>query len=246
MVTRRRPISRLEGFSDAVFAFSATLLVVSLDVPTTLGELLSDLRGFVAFGVSFAVLVALWTVHRAFFRRYGLADGWTTFLNACFLFVVLYYVYPLKFLARGLAFMFLGVTETDGRQPISSIDELGTLFLLYSLGFAALFLCVALLYRHARRRADELDLSVAERIEAKSLWRNYLIMAAAGLLSAALARLGWGLEWALPGWIYFVIGPLCWWNGFRSQRELERATRGTGSAAATVSSPAANGGSDTR
>ena len=33
---RHRDVSRLEGFSDAVFGFALTLLVVSLEVPETM------------------------------------------------------------------------------------------------------------------------------------------------------------------------------------------------------------------
>jgi hypothetical protein len=49
-------ISRLEGLSDAVFAFAVTLLVVSLEVPETFNELLRVLRGFFAFAVCFSIL----------------------------------------------------------------------------------------------------------------------------------------------------------------------------------------------
>ncbi len=93
---RGREVSRLEAFSDAVFAFSATLLVVSLEVPKTFPQLVDDLMGFFAFALSFMALMLIWSVHNAFFRRYGLQDGWTVFINACLLFVILFYVYPLK------------------------------------------------------------------------------------------------------------------------------------------------------
>ncbi len=95
--------ARLEAFSDGVFAFAATLLVVALEVPSTMLELEKVLLGFVPFTLSFGALVFLWSVHRSFFRRFPLGDPMTVALNSCLLFVVLFYVYPLKFLARGLA-----------------------------------------------------------------------------------------------------------------------------------------------
>src|SRR5215831_12777980 len=91
-------ITRLEGFTDAVFAFAVTLLVVSLEVPHTFDELIAAMKGFVAFAICFAILVQVWYYHYIFSRRYGLQTTYTVVMNAILLFVVLFYVYPLKFL----------------------------------------------------------------------------------------------------------------------------------------------------
>src|ERR1700756_2479865 len=82
-------IARIEGLSDAVFAFAITLLVVSLEVPKTFNELAETMHGFGAFLVSFVLLFFVWFNQYKFFRRYGLGDNITVALNAALLFVVL-------------------------------------------------------------------------------------------------------------------------------------------------------------
>ena len=102
LTERRHEISRLEAFSDAVFAFALTLLVVALEVPKSYDELMRIINGFVPFGCCFALLVWIWYEHNLFFRRYGLQDNYTVVLNGMLLFVVLFYVYPLKFMFDSL------------------------------------------------------------------------------------------------------------------------------------------------
>src|SRR5438046_6540227 len=84
-------VSRLEGLSDAVFAFALTLLVVSLEVPRSFTQLLQVMVGFIPFAFCFFMLSMVWYRHYVFFRRYGLEDGATIALNGVLLFVVLFY-----------------------------------------------------------------------------------------------------------------------------------------------------------
>ena len=104
----RHEISRIEAFSDAVFAFAVTLLVVSLEVPKTFNELMAAMSGFLAFAICFTLLFQVWWRHHTFFRRYGLEDAFTIAMTGCLLFVVLFYVYPLKFVFTIVVRQFTG------------------------------------------------------------------------------------------------------------------------------------------
>src|SRR2546423_5130053 len=113
---RSHEVSRTEGLSDAVFGFAITLLVVSLEVPRTFSELMYAMRGFGAFAISFTLLFVVWYNQYKFFRRYGLQDNVTMVLNGILLFVVLFYVYPLKFVFTLIVNLFTGGGEGP-KQP---------------------------------------------------------------------------------------------------------------------------------
>ena len=56
---RGREISRIEGLSDAVFAFAVTLLVVSLEAPKRFEDPQRLMYGFVSFGICFILALYL-------------------------------------------------------------------------------------------------------------------------------------------------------------------------------------------
>jgi uncharacterized membrane protein len=208
-LTPARDVTRIEGFSDAVFGFAATLLVVSLEVPRSVPALMDDLLGFVPFAVSFGALVSIWSIHHAFFLRYEMEDRTTIQLNSLLLFVVLFYVYPLKFCVESFTTAFFGIGDIEVRN----LEELASMFMVYSAGWVAIFSCVALMYRHAYRRRDDLEMTAAEAHHARYLYGQYLLLVAVGLLSILLAWLGLGVAYGLPGLAYVLLGPICFGYG---------------------------------
>jgi hypothetical protein len=198
--------TRLEAFSDAIFGFAATLLVVSLEVPRDFNALAASLRGFIAFGLTFAVLVGLWTMHRTFFRRFPISDMTIMMLNTVLLFVVLFYVYPLKFLARAFVARFLGV-QYAGDIALISLDDLRNMFAIYGAGWAAVFVCVALMYFHVWRKRDRFQLDDDRSKLARDYAGHYLVFGLVGLLSTATALAGVGIRYGVPGWVFGLIGP---------------------------------------
>lgn len=186
---RSHEISRIEGFSDAVFAFAVTLMVVSLEVPHNYGELMHVMRGFFAFAACFATLFMIWSYQRRFFRRYGLQDSTTLTLNAVLLFVVLFYVYPLKFLFNLLSEQIMGneAAFNEAFAGSSGIRDVSTLMVVYSLGYLAVFGVFALLHWHAYRKRDELALNELESFDTRADVISHLISVAFALASILIA-----------------------------------------------------------
>ena len=187
---RSREITRIEGFSDAVFGFAITLLIVSLEVPRTSTELLEAMRGFGAFVITFAMLARLWYAQYTFFRRYALEDRLTVVLNLVLLFTVLFFVYPLKFLFTNMLFdpLLKGrVATAHGLEPVLRPEHRPLIYLVFGCGFAAVFLVFFLLYRHAYRQRETLGLNEFEIYETRHSMRRMLVAVMVGLSYFALA-----------------------------------------------------------
>jgi uncharacterized membrane protein len=201
--------SRLEGLSDAVFAFAVTLLVVSLEVPKTFDELLLVLRGFFAFAVCFAILFWVWYDHYRFFRRYGLADGITTTLTGVLLFLVLFYVYPMKFVFTMLFDQLFG----DAPANVIESGQVPLLMLVYGAGFIAVQLVFVLLYLRAYRLADALELDAYERLTTRAEVQSFCLNVLVGLASITIVTVGGPDAAGWSGMAYMLIWPLQVLNG---------------------------------
>lgn len=210
---RGHEVSRLEAFSDVVLGFALTLLVVSLEAPHSYRELLADMRGLLPFACCFAILVWIWIVHHHFFRHYALADGTTMTLNFALLFVVLFYVYPLKFVFGSMFAAAESGRAPAGAEPPIQLEQLPTAMTIYGLGFTAVFLLFALLYAHALRKRDELQLNSVEVFDTRTSIMENLFACAVGLLAVLLAQTV-PVRWSgATGFVYMVLGIGYTWIG---------------------------------
>lgn len=211
---RYREVSRLEGFSDAVFGFALTLLVVQLETPMNQADLRNTAGSFVPFALTFAMVAWIWYLHNQFFRRYGLQDAYTAFVNSALLFVVLFYVFPLKSLTLAL----VGPLTMD-QSTIPNINEMGQVLVMtmYSSGVVMVFGAFLLLHLHAWRKRLELGLDASELIALRYGTRGHIISTALGVVSLILVAL-MPQQTAFAGILYGLMGPLHGWNGYQAGR----------------------------
>lgn len=212
---RGSEVSRLEAFSDAVFAFALTLLVVSLEVPNRYEDLLLDIRGLIPFGICYLSLVQIWNGHYRFFRLYGLDDPVTRAINTTLLFIVLAYVYPLKFLFSLALNFFVQNQELAKGIQLMTLNQAASLFVIYGVGFSALYLCFAAMYGNAIRLRTVLKLTRYELAITKIALVEVLAIATIGALSAIIAMVTKSLFW--PGMTYWLIGAVKTYAGNRQR-----------------------------
>ncbi|HYP00300.1 MAG TPA: TMEM175 family protein, partial [Pyrinomonadaceae bacterium] len=224
---RGREVSRIEALSDAVFGFAITLLVVSLEVPRTFDALMEMMRGFIAFAICFAMLILVWYQQYKFFRRYGLNDALTFVLNAVLLFVVLFYVYPLKFVWTLLVNMALGV-DSRVRLPTGELvapvanSQMSKMMIVFSIGYVAVFAVFMLLYWRAHAKRSELELNPLEVLDTRTELQENLLHMGVGLLSIGLASLNTRGFVALAGFCYTIIGPVMTVHGMLAGKKRKK------------------------
>ena len=126
--------SRIEAFSDGVFAIAITLLVLEIKPPVHSTDLWHDLGrlwpSYVGFFVSFFTIGVIWVNHHRQFELFVRSDRTLMFLNLLLLFWVAFIPFPTSVVAES----FREGTQTD----VASAVYAGT-FLAMGLSFFSMW-----------------------------------------------------------------------------------------------------------
>ncbi len=201
--------TRIETFSDAVFAFTVTLVALSSSVPETFEELKESFRDIIPFFLCAVLIVVIWYQHYMFFLRYGLQDLRTVVINTFLLFVLLIYVYPLKFLMTFLFELYFAIITDDFsrfKSQFAGIGDGSYLMTSYGLGASLIFLSLSLLYRHAYKRSEALGMGDYETFTTKISVQTNLLLSSIPALSAIMAVSG--VNYIICGFIYMLYPPV--------------------------------------
>lgn len=220
---RSNEIKRIEALSDAVFAFSVSLLVVSLEVPQTFEELRMILKGAVPFFATISLIFLFWYQKYVFFRHYALNDFTTILLNLAYLAVILFYVYPLKFLFSVLLSSWTGMNlfpqAAEKGLPVLLPGDFPQLVILFSAGYFVIWILLYFMHIRALRATKDPVLNHYETEYTRKEIRGALWNALIGLLSVLLAIPG--VEW-LSGICYLLIPLLLLFNNNIFRRRIRK------------------------
>jgi len=97
------PTSRLEAFSDGVFAIAATLLILNVSVSSSShlsSELLQIWPSYVAYVVSFVTIGVIWANHHTVMSQISHVNRTFLVINTLFLTVVAFIPFPTHLLSE--------------------------------------------------------------------------------------------------------------------------------------------------
>ncbi len=131
-----RETGRLEAFSDGVFAIAITLLILEIPIPSDSPHLTHDLLqrwpSFLAYAISFVVILIMWVNHHMVFKLIDHSDRRFLMINGILLMLITFVNYPTALLADYL-------TTSQSRSGM----------LIYSGTFVVVALCFNALWRYA-------------------------------------------------------------------------------------------------
>ncbi|MBB35133.1 MAG: hypothetical protein CME88_07790 [Hirschia sp.] len=182
-------VTRIENLSDIVFALALGMLVSSSAAVVTFADLVDHLLNVIPVAAGFSLLLVIWNAHFVFFRRYGVADGRIIVLNAALLLIVLYLAYPLRFIFSSLfAYILYLFGEAQRIEAMRvGFKESGMIMAFFSIGYCMTYIVISMMYSHALKKADLLELNATERaMTLRSIWEfriQVIIAAIAGVVA---------------------------------------------------------------
>lgn len=206
---------RLEAFSDAVFAFSITLLALDLKVPSvnppTSAALARALLGgwpsYLLFALSFATILIMWVYHHRLFQSAYRAETTLLFSNGLLLLLVAIVPFPTAL---------VGAYLTTPAASVACAAYAG-FFALINLAYNLLWSVVARQQRGHRWGSAHLSRSIAI---SRLGFPCYLVAAAAAFWLPALTLAICGALWVV--WAITAPSPIS--DQKRARREARHGT----------------------
>ncbi|MCH7403332.1 TMEM175 family protein [Belliella kenyensis] len=210
---RGQNASRLDNLTDAVFGIAITLLIFNLTNPNSFEDLLTFTKTLPAFLISISFIILIWNEHLYFSEVYTLNDSMLAFLNTIFIALIIFYVYPLRFLTLYLTNYFF---YTDIAVTIEG-NQVPSLMIYYGFIAFALYFILFLFYQRAFKIKHELALNEFEVFYTSSQRWRLFIMFSIPLLSILVTLVinRYSFIWAslAGGLVYLLYTPLIiWWQ----------------------------------
>ncbi|MGH2444321.1 MAG: TMEM175 family protein [Chloroflexota bacterium] len=188
---------RIEAFSDGIFAFAATLLVLGLHDPGSAGGLghglIHQWPFFAAYAVSFVTIGIIWLNHHSLFACLRELDRLLVFLNLLLLMVVAFLPFP------------TGLLATYVRSGGSDSHVAGGLYGLTMTALGLLFTVIWWRLTKSEHLLAEGSTPADARASLHRTFRGpiiYLVATAISLVSAPAALIGYAavaVYFAFPG-----------------------------------------------
>lgn len=203
---RGTEIFRVEALSDAVFAFSVSLLIMSLEVPNTYEELQYTISHFLPFLATVSLVFFFWYLQNQYFRAYGLNTSRVIVLNLALLILILFYAFPLKFLFSLLLSWITGINyfeeAVNQGKTVLLEDDFPKLILFFSIGYALIWFIFHQLYSYAWKHRNKLQLSPAESVVLRFQKQDALVEILIGGVAAFCAMMKWP---TVSGFVFLLI-----------------------------------------
>jgi uncharacterized membrane protein len=170
--------SRLETFSDGVFAIAVTLLILDVRLSghgSVAHQLTHAWPSYAAYAISFLTLGIIWVNHHTVFRQVGRVDRTFLFVNVVFLMVIAFSPFPTRVLAEHMR-----------EQSKAAAFAYGLTFTCMAICYGALWFYAAIGRRLLAEDADPRVVSGISRSFAPGSL-IYLVATLSSLVSAYLA-----------------------------------------------------------